>query len=53
MTADFIDPVSKTELTIKSVTTIIGDDSYKYESYIVTPGGTELRNMELEATRRP
>jgi len=53
MTADFIDPVSKTELTIKSVTTIIGNDSYKYESYIVTPGGTELRNMELEATRRP
>lgn len=53
MTADFTDPVSKTELSIKSVTTILGDDSYRHESYIVTPGGTELKNMELEASRRP
>lgn len=53
MTAAFTDPVSKTALNIKSVTTIISDDSYRHESYIVTPGGTELKNMELEATRRP
>lgn len=53
MTADFIDPVSKTELGIKSVTTIISDDSYRYESYIVTPSGTEIKNMEFEATRKP
>ena len=53
MTADFTDPVSKTELGIKSVTTIISDDSYRYESYIVTPSGTEIKNMEFEATRKP
>ena len=52
MTADFTDPVSKTELTIKSVTTIISDDSYRYESYIVTPSGTEIKNMEFDATRK-
>ena len=53
MTAEFTDPVSKTELTIKSVTTIISNDSYRYESYIVTPNGTEIKNMEFDATRRP
>jgi hypothetical protein len=53
MSADFIDPASKTELRIKSVTTLLSEDSYKYESYIVTPDGTELKNMELEATRKP
>lgn len=53
MTADLIDPVSKTALKIKSVTTIVSDDSYRYESYIVTPNGTEFKNMEFDATRKP
>lgn len=53
MTADFTDPVSKTALTIKSVTTIVDDDSYRYESYIVTPSGTEIKNLELVAARKP
>lgn len=53
MTAPFIDPISKTELTIKSVTTILGTDSYRYETYIVTPSGTEIKNMELDAVRKP
>lgn len=53
MTAAFTDPVSKTELSIKSVTTIISDDAYRYESYIVTPSGTEIKNMEFDATRKP
>jgi len=53
MTADFTDPVSKTELGIKSVTTIINSDSYTHETYIVTPDGTELKNMELQANRKP
>lgn len=53
MTAGFTDPVSKTELTIKSVTTISSTDSYRYESYIVTPNGTEIKNMEFDASRRP
>jgi len=52
MTAPFTDPLSKTELTIKSVTTILADDSYRYETYIVTPSGTEIKNMELDAVRR-
>ena len=53
MTAPFTDPNSKTELTIKSVTTILDTDSYRYETYIVTPSGTEIKNMELEAVRKP
>lgn len=53
MTANFTDPISKTELSIKSVTTIIDDDSYRYESYIVTPSGTEIKNMEFDAVRKP
>ena len=53
MTAPFTDPTSKTELTIKSVTTILGTDSYRYETYVVTPGGNEIKNMEFEAVRKP
>ena len=52
MTANFLDPVSKTLLIVKGVTTLTSDDSYLYESFVVTPDGSEFKNMELEATRR-
>lgn len=51
MTASFKDPISKQELRIKGLTTLTGDDSYTYESYILTPDGSEFKNMELLAER--
>lgn len=52
MVASFLDPVSKTQLRIKGVTTLTSNNSYSYESFIIMPDGTEFKNMELEATRR-
>lgn len=52
MTADFHDPVSARKLKIKGVTTIGEEDGYTYESFVVTPDGTEFKNMELVAKPR-
>lgn len=52
LTGQFMDPVSRQQLTIKGVTTLTTEDSYLYESFIVTPAGGEFKNMELEAERR-
>lgn len=51
MIASFQDPISKQELHIKGLTTLTGDDSYTYESYIVMPDGSEFKNMEFLAQR--
>jgi hypothetical protein len=53
MTAELTDPGSQIELQLKAVTTFIDEDSYTYESYIVTPSGNEFKNLEFVATRRP
>ena len=52
MMADFLDPVSSTQLKIKGVTTLTEDEGYSYESFVVTPDGKEFKNMELVAERR-
>jgi len=52
MTAEFLDPVSSAQLTIKGVTTLTEEEGYSYESFIVTPDGGEFKNMELVAERR-
>jgi hypothetical protein len=52
MIASFQDPISKQQLRIKGLTTLTGDDSYSYESYILMPDGSEFKNMELLAERR-
>lgn len=52
MTASFLDPVSKGTFRVKGVTTISGEDTYTYESFVITPNGKEFKNMELDAKRR-
>lgn len=53
MTAELIDPGSQMKLQVKAITTIVDENSYTYESYIVTPSGNEFKNLEFVATRRP
>lgn len=52
MIGSFQDPISKQQLRIRGLTTLTGDDSYSYESYILMPDGSEFKNMELLAERR-
>lgn len=52
MMADFLDPVSSQRLRIRGVTTLIEEEGYSYESFVVTPDGNEFKNMELVAERR-
>lgn len=52
MMADFLDPVSRTKLKIKGVTTLTEDEGYSYESFVVMPDGGEFKNMELVAERQ-
>jgi len=51
--ADLIDPISGRKLINKAVTTIVDEDSYKYESFIVIDEERQFKNMELVAQRRP
>lgn len=53
MTAEFVDPASGQKMKNKGVTTIVDENTYRYESYMVLPDGSEFRNMELVATRKP
>lgn len=53
MTAELTDPGSQLKLQVKAVTTLVDENSYTYESFIVTPSGSEFKNLELVATRRP
>ncbi|MGB3564178.1 MAG: DUF1579 domain-containing protein [Thermoanaerobaculia bacterium] len=52
VSAEITDPVSGQKLTNKRVTTVVDENSYTYESFIVTPSGAEFKNMELIAQRR-
>ncbi len=52
VSAEITDPVSGQKLTNKRVTTTVDENSYTYESFIVTPSGAEFKNMELVAQRR-
>jgi hypothetical protein len=52
VTAEINDPVSGQKLTNKRVTTVVDENSYTYESFIVTAGGAEFKNMELLAQRQ-
>jgi hypothetical protein len=46
------DPASGETLEIKSVTTVLNDNSYMYESFVVGSDGTEVKQLELVARRR-
>lgn len=52
MVADTPNPVTGKTMKNKGVTTILNDNSYMYESFIVQPDGTEFKQMELVAKRR-
>lgn len=42
---------SGTMVKMKSTTTMMGDDQYKVEMWMIAPDGTEFKNMEFTATR--
>ena len=52
VSGEITDPVSGQKLTTKRVTTVVDENSYTYESFIITPSGAEFKNMELVAQRR-
>jgi hypothetical protein len=52
LSADFVDPMTNQKMVNKGVTTILDQDSYKYESYLVGPDGKEFKNLEVMAKRK-
>ncbi len=50
MTGDFVDPMSHRKTTYKGVSTLVDDDTLRYESYMVD-GGKEAKVMEMVAKR--
>jgi hypothetical protein len=52
MIGEFVDPASGQKMKNKGVTTILDENTYRYESYMVLPDGSEFKNMELVATRK-
>jgi hypothetical protein len=51
MRAEFIDPVWGTRMVNRSVTTIIDENTYRYESWLEHEDGREFKQMEFTATR--
>jgi len=52
MRSEFTDPMSGQKMKNRAITTVLTDDSYKYESFMVLPDENEFKNMEVVATRR-
>lgn len=50
MTGDFVDPATHKKMTYKGVSTLVDDDTMRYESYMVA-GGKEAKVMEITAKR--
>lgn len=50
MTCDYVDPTGKPS-KMKGVTTIVGDNEYRYESWAEAPNGETFKNMEIVYTR--
>lgn len=51
MEGEFTEPVSGQQLTHRTVTTVIDDDNYTLESFLVAPDGETFQNLELNARR--
>jgi len=49
---DVWDPVSGKKMTMRSVITWSGDDTFKNEMYGPDPSGKEMKMMEITATRK-
>jgi hypothetical protein len=52
MVAEVPNPMNGEMMKNKGVTTILNDNSYMYESFIIQADGTEFKQMELVAKRR-
>ncbi|MFH1143652.1 MAG: DUF1579 family protein [Candidatus Eisenbacteria bacterium] len=51
MTASFLDPLSKVEMAMRTVTTYDNPDRYVSEFFLTMPGGSEFKNMEMTGQR--
>jgi hypothetical protein len=49
--SEFVDPATGTAMTMKAVTTIIDDSSWKFDSYMSASDGQEFKSMEILYTR--
>ncbi len=52
MVAQFTEPVSGQRMISRTVTTVIDDVSYKFESFLVAPDGKTFKNLEITARRK-
>ena len=52
MVADFVDPASGERMHNRGVTTIVDADTYRYDSFLMGPDGSEFQNLELTARRQ-
>ncbi len=52
MVAEFTDPVSGQQLTNRTVTSLIDDDGYRFESLLVAPDGQTFKTLEMTARRQ-
>ncbi|HUP00394.1 MAG TPA: DUF1579 domain-containing protein [Gemmatimonadota bacterium] len=53
MTGTYDDVVTGEEKTMRGVTTIVDDDTVRYEAYTPGPDGVEFKSFELVSTRQP
>ncbi|RMH15613.1 MAG: DUF1579 domain-containing protein [Acidobacteria bacterium] len=51
MEAAFVDPMTGQPMKFRSVTTLVDDDHFTFEAYMVSPEG-EFKSMRLEASRK-
>jgi hypothetical protein len=52
LTGDSMDPMSGQKMTMKTVITWNGNDSFKNEMFVKDPSGNEMKMMEIVATRK-
>jgi len=50
--SEFDDPATGQHMKMKGVTTLVSDDKFTYEAYMVTPDGSEAKTMEIVYTRQ-
>lgn len=51
-TGEMLDPATNQPMTLRSVTTWTGDDSFKVEMFMKTGAGEEFKHMEMDVRRK-
>ena len=51
-TAEWADPMTGGTMKVKTKTTLIGEDEYVFEMFMVNPDGTEFKSLENRAKRK-